>query len=285
MSLDELKKREELLNEIRQGESVVIKNFKEIKAQRAKEIQEEIFGNSGSGVTTAESSRSSSPEPEDSYNGMSKDELEIFAKKIGERFSLLALRVEVRKTADEESRYVSAEEKADLENERYQKLAELAALEVEMVKVYKVLKDKLEKEKANFDVGNESAKDILKAQFEEVKKEYLKIFGTGDIEKDEEDLIAIMWDQNNLLNMKDFMKSRIKEYNDNLKTINKIKSYIKTNIDNLPEELKAQWNKKVYNDFEKQCEDIDDKSCNLTIFYNIHAYMYTCIMWYLQDII
>ena len=167
---------------------------------------------------------------------------------------------------------MSDEAKTKLENERYQKLAELAALEVEMVKVYKVLNDKLEKEKADFDVGNESAKDILKAQFEEVKKEYLKIFGTGDIEKDEDDLIAIMWDQNNLLNMKDFMKSRIKEYNDNLKTINKIKSYIKTNIDNLPEVLKAQWNKKVYNDFMDQCKKIDDKSCNLTIFYNIHAY-------------
>ena len=84
MNSDELKKREELLFEIRQGEkSIPTMQQEATVAARMQEMQKEIFGDSGSGNTTAESSRSSSPEPEELYNGMSKDELELFAKKIG----------------------------------------------------------------------------------------------------------------------------------------------------------------------------------------------------------
>lgn len=261
----------DLLREIRQGEdSLNEKKLKKIKDQKAKEIQEEIFGDSGSGKTTAESSRSSSPEPEELYNGMSKDELELFAKKIGEKFFFLLLKADLNKTANEQSSFLSDEEKANLEDERYQKLAELAALEDEMAQIYEVLKEKneeehktkmaeLEKLKAEFNAGVEVAKEKLEKEFAEVKEKYLEIFGTKDtisdldtIEKDQGDLIATI----------EFMEDQNARYNDNLEKINEIKTVLK----NLPEELKEKYkDDELYKDFNSRCGNIDDKSCNVAI--------------------
>lgn len=246
---------EDLLRDIRQGRKSESAMKEEADREARMQEMHKLIPDSGSGVTTAETSRSSSPESEVVYNGMSKDELEPIAKKLTKEFFFILLKADLDKTVEEQSSYLSDEEKTKLENKRYEDLAELAALEYDIAQVYKVLNAKLEEEKAIFDVGKESAKDILKAKFEQVKKEYLEIFGTTEIKTELDN--SVLEDGNLFTTIKN-MESLINTYNDNLQEIIEII----TVLENLPEELKEKYNVK---DFNSRCGNKDDKSCNVAI--------------------